>query len=179
MTPRNGREDGAERRWRIDAAASSDLGAYLGLLARAGLPPDGLVDCLATALVARAGDALVGAVALELYGTHALLRSLVVDVAERGSGVGSALVGAALALARRHRVSEVVLLTETAAPFFARLGFAGVLRADVPESVQASVQFRTVCPASAIVMRIALPGSDVVSHRSKHPPTAFQPSGAS
>jgi amino-acid N-acetyltransferase len=179
MTLWSGREDGT-RPWRIAAAVPSDLGAYLDLLAGAGLPPDGLAGCLATALVARTGEALVGAVALELYDTHALLRSLVVDVGERGSGIGRTLVGAALALAHRHRVSEVLLLTETAAPFFARLGFTGISRADVPSSVRASVQFRTVCPASAIVMRIALPGRDVVSPASTEAPThSVQPSGAS
>jgi amino-acid N-acetyltransferase len=140
----------------IDAAAPRDLTDYLGLLAAAGLPPEGLEECFANALIARRGGALQGAVALEIYGDQALLRSLVVDPAARGGGLGAALVDAALLLARRRGVVAVHLLTDTAAPFFARRGFAAVARTGVPTAVQASVQFRSACPQSAIAMTLGL-----------------------
>jgi amino-acid N-acetyltransferase len=47
----------------------------------------------------------------------------------------------------------VFLLTTTAEGFFPRFGFEAVRHADVPASVQASVEFQSACPASAIVMR--------------------------
>ncbi|HEX9687908.1 MAG TPA: hypothetical protein VGB47_02410 [Thermoanaerobaculia bacterium] len=45
---------------------------------------------------------------------------------------------------------------ETAAPFFRRLGFRDVPRADVPERVRDSLEFRSLSPASAEVVTLAL-----------------------
>ena len=50
----------------------------------------------------------------------------------------------------------LVLLTQAAAPFFARLGYSVVDRAYVPEEVNASAEFRSLCPASAICMAKSL-----------------------
>jgi amino-acid N-acetyltransferase len=47
----------------------------------------------------------------------------------------------------------VFLLTTTAERFFPRFGFEEIARDEVPASVQASVEFQSACPASAIVMR--------------------------
>jgi amino-acid N-acetyltransferase len=47
----------------------------------------------------------------------------------------------------------VFLLTTTAEKFFPRFGFEQIAREDVPPSVQASVEFTSACPTSAIVMR--------------------------
>ena len=44
-------------------------------------------------------------------------------------------------------------LTTTAERFFPRFGFERITRDDVPASVQASIEFREACPASATVMR--------------------------
>jgi amino-acid N-acetyltransferase len=51
---------------------------------------------------------------------------------------------------------RVFLLTETAAKFFPRFGFRAVSRADVPESVRASLEFTTACPQGALVMELSL-----------------------
>ena len=67
-----------------------------------------------------------------------------------GSGIGRAV---ALRLAAEHRAPTVFLLTTTAERFFPKFGFQPITRDDVPPSVQASVEFRSACPASAIVMR--------------------------
>jgi amino-acid N-acetyltransferase len=53
---------------------------------------------------------------------------------------------------------RIYLLTETAAPFFARLGFTPVDRDAVDEAVQASEEFSRLCPATAAVMVYDLPG---------------------
>ena len=60
---------------------------------------------------------------------------------------------AALRLARANGVDTVYLLTTTAERFFPRLGFEPITRDQVPTTVQASVEFRSACPASAVVMR--------------------------
>jgi amino-acid N-acetyltransferase len=56
---------------------------------------------------------------------------------------------AALTIAREHHVDAVFLLTTTAEQFFPKFGFERISRADVPASVQASVEFQSACPASA------------------------------
>jgi len=140
----------------IDAAMLDDLPAILSLLERSGLPGDGLSDHLATALVARAGRAVVGSAALEVYGTAALLRSVAVEEAFQGQGLGTRLTRAALALARQQGITGVYLLTETAGGFFPRFGFRPIARSEVPSAVRRSVEFTSACPASAQVMSVRL-----------------------
>jgi amino-acid N-acetyltransferase len=56
-------------------------------------------------------------------------------------------------MAQAHGAETVFLLTTTAEKFFPKFGFEAITRADVPASVQTSVEFRSACPASAVVMR--------------------------
>lgn len=123
------------------------------LLAAQQLPLDGLDAHVATMVVAKSGEGIVGVAAVELYADGALLRSLVVSPTARGQGLGHQLTEAALNVARRHGVKTAFLLTTTAERFFPRLGFEQISRELVPESVQASVEFQSACPASATAMR--------------------------
>lgn len=137
----------------IQAAHARDLPEIHRLLERLQLPVDGVDDHVRTMLVARDGARVVGTAALELYADGALLRSVAVDPAAQGRRLGHQLTEAALRLARSHGAGSVFLLTTTAERFFPRFGFEPIAREDVPASVQASVEFRSACPASAIVMR--------------------------
>jgi amino-acid N-acetyltransferase len=56
-------------------------------------------------------------------------------------------------MARQDGAGAVFLLTTTAERFFPRLGFEPIARAEVPTSVQASAEFQSACPASAVAMR--------------------------
>jgi amino-acid N-acetyltransferase len=138
---------------RIKPAGSLDVDSLQALLAAAHLPTDGFGEHLRTALVARDAAGIIGCVALERYGSLALLRSLAVTSSRRGQGVGQQLVLAALDLARQHRVAAVYLLTTTAADFFARrFGFRPIGRAEVPVPIQQSVEFTSACPQTAQAM---------------------------
>jgi amino-acid N-acetyltransferase len=137
----------------IEAANDSDLPKVFELLARLHLPIDDVARHVPTMLVARDGSEVVGTAALELYPDGALLRSVAVDPAWQGRRLGHELTEAALRLARARGAGTVFLLTTTAERFFPRFGFEPIERADVPESVRASVEFRSACPASAVVMR--------------------------
>ena len=125
------------------------------LLRGARLPLDGLDEDV-DVLLAHRDDQVVGSVALEVYDDGALLRSLAVAESERGHGLGVTLTRAIIAYARDRGVTDVFLLTETAERFFPRFGFRPVKRADVPAGVQQSVEFTTVCPASAAVQTLSL-----------------------
>jgi amino-acid N-acetyltransferase len=137
----------------IVPARLSDYDVVAALLERDHLPLDGLRQHFDTAIVARAGNRIIGCSALEVYQGGALLRSVAVDAEYRGAGVGSDLTDAAIQLARRRLVPAIYLLTTTAERFFQKFNFEIVDRADVPLSVTASEEFARACPATAIVMR--------------------------
>jgi amino-acid N-acetyltransferase len=135
----------------IRRATPGDLAAVRTLIAEAGLPLDGLDDA-ALLLVAEAGGAVVGTVALERYATDAgpvfLLRSAAVAPEHRGGGLGAALAAAALEHVDAER-APVALLTETADGWFPRFGFRPVARDELPEALAASAELRGACPDSA------------------------------
>ena len=135
---------------RLDTAERDELFA---LLIDSDLPVDGLADHLATTLVARENGAIVGSAALELYEHGALLRSLAVAKSHRSRHVGRDMTLAALRLAEHLGKPAVYLLTQTAERYFPRFGFEPIARAEVPASVQQSIEFTAVCCASATVMR--------------------------
>jgi len=137
----------------IDAARVADLDDVLRLLSEQQLPLDGVREHVGTMLVARQDGRIVGSVALEVYADGALLRSVAVSPVARGHGLGRELTEAAIDLARTHRAPAVYLLTTTAERYFPRFGFEPIARSDVPVPVQASIEFQSACPASAIVMR--------------------------
>jgi len=146
----------------VREAAPADLPAVHALVAAAGLPLDGLAEA-ALVLVADAGGAVIGTVALERHGTGRdaafLLRSAAVDPAWRNRRVGAALTTAALERVDAD-LAPVALLTETAHEWFPRFGFAAVDRAALPAALQASPELRGACPASARAMlRSAAAGS--------------------
>ncbi len=137
----------------IEAASDRDLPEVRTLLERQHLPLDGVDEHVRTMVVARDGAQIVGAAAVELYADGALLRSVAVDPARQGRQLGHQLTEAALLLAQTHGVHTVFLLTTTAEKYFPKFGFEQITRADVPASVQASVEFQSACPESAVVMR--------------------------
>jgi len=137
----------------IEPATEHDLPAIHALLERLHLPLAGVAEHLPTMLVARESGEMVGTAALELYADGALLRSVAVEPRRQGSRLGHQLTDAALQLAMTRGASAVFLLTTTAERFFPKFGFEQIGREQVPESVRRSVEFRSACPASAIVMR--------------------------
>ena len=140
----------------VAQAGAADLPDILALLARSRLPPDGLARHVASTIVARDRGRIVGSAAVELYGRVGLLRSVAVDEALRGRGLGIRLTAAAVDLARARGLRIVYLLTETAGGFFPRFGFRPVSRGDVDPAVLQSVEFTTACPTSALVMALDL-----------------------
>lgn len=142
----------------IAAARSADLSAILALLETSRLPVSGLEDHLADTLVARAEGRIVGCAAVEVYGSAGLLRSVAVDAAHRGEGLGQRLTGAALGLARRRGVRTLYLLTTTAGAFFPRFGFDKIERAEIDPALSPSAELRGACPATALAMRAELAG---------------------
>jgi amino-acid N-acetyltransferase len=137
----------------IERAHARDTTHILRLLEENELTTDGLLDHLATILVARLGDRIVGTAALEIHSDGALLRSVAVSSEFRGQGIGAALVQSAMQVAEEQSLRDVYLLTFTAEHYFVRLGFELLDRGDVPDAVRTSVQFTRACPSTALAMR--------------------------
>lgn len=127
----------------------------LALVGACGLPADGLADHWETTWVAvepAEPSPVLGSVALEIYGSAALLRSLAIRESQRSRGLGRALYEFAMARATDLGVERVALLTTTAESFFARRGFEVIARDAVPEGLHRSAEFRGACPAGATAM---------------------------
>jgi len=137
----------------IAPACLSDYEVVAALLERERLPLDGLRQHFEHAIVARAGNRIIGCSAVEVYEGGVLLRSVAVDAEYRRYGVGSELTHAAIQLASRRHVPAIYLLTTTAERYFRKFNFEIVDRADVPANVLASAEFTHACPSSAIIMR--------------------------
>ncbi len=92
---------------------------------------DVIADPAITLLTACEGDRVVGLAVVAVYrrlsGVSAHLHDVVVDVAERGRGVGAALVEAAIQVARRRGAYSLELTSapwrEKANRLYPRLGF--------------------------------------------------------
>jgi amino-acid N-acetyltransferase len=158
---------------RVERARPEDGPTLLRLIADSGLPPDGLLDHLDSALKVMDDGRTIGCAALEIYPDGALLRSVAVERAMRGTGIGQLIVRAALELARERGATSVYLLTTTAEAFFERFGFKRVSRADVPAGVRASAEFRYACPESAVAMARYPSSEKPVSRRPSSSSTAF------
>jgi len=137
-------------------STAADWPAVRDLLVRVDLPLDGAEKAFETGLVAVEDDRLVGCAAVETFDGAALLRSVAVAPQRQGSGIGTSLVQAAEALARQAGADEMILLTETAEPWFQALGYERIDRATVAADVAASVEFATACSETAVAMRRSL-----------------------
>jgi amino-acid N-acetyltransferase len=138
---------------RIEVSRPQDLLPILALLEANQLPIRDLArNGSVRFLVARDGDSLAGVIALESFGKTGLLRSLAVPDAQRGRGFGVALTQALEDEARQAGIGRLVLLTETAADFFARLGYERIERGSAPDAVRGSQEFTSLCPATATCM---------------------------
>ena len=127
----------------------NDFSTLEVLLSQAGLPVSGIRAIQNEFVVAREGEKVIAAGAIERHGPDGLLRSLVVDPEFRGKGMGILIVETLLSSVD----SDLYLLTETAASFFERFGFELVPRSEAPDDLRKSEEFRCLCPESASFMR--------------------------
>ena len=84
---------------------------------------DELEDLLETSFIARLDGRIVGCAALEIYNKKLCeIRSLAVDPAAQGLGIGKKLVEACVALAEREDIYEIMAIS-VAEDFFRSCGF--------------------------------------------------------
>ena len=100
--------------------------------------------------VARDGARIVGVVGIQVYGTDALLRSLVVHPDFRGRGLARKLCRNIVLFAREQGVRHLYLLTTTIEPLCVKWGFRRIDRKDVPEAIKNTAEFKGLCPRTAV-----------------------------
>jgi amino-acid N-acetyltransferase len=136
----------------LRSATPADGRGISDLLERSGLPTGDLDTAPAEFVIACVAEQIVGVGALQRAGNAALLRSVAVEPPWQGAGVGRLLVAELERRARAAGVGELILLTLTAREFFARLGYGARSRDQAAPAVQATAEFRSLCPAAAVCM---------------------------
>ncbi len=138
------------------SAQPQDLAKICTLLQAQQLPVEDISDHISFLLIRNTANRIVGCCGLESYSSAGLLRSLVVDPAFQGKGLGKQLAQQTLEIAKKKELEAVYLLTTTAADFFRKIGFHPVSRTEVPMDIQQTQEYAQLCPDSAVVMRLDL-----------------------
>jgi amino-acid N-acetyltransferase len=136
----------------LRAGTGRDASHIHALLERSGLPTSDLDAAQPRFIVLCEGAQIIGAGALQPFGSIALLRSVAVEPQRRGSGLGRMIVQELERRACASDIAQLVLLTQTATRFFEHQGYRVIDRQQVPQAVQGSEEFRSLCPASATCM---------------------------
>jgi amino-acid N-acetyltransferase len=133
--------------------SAPSLKELVALLESASLPTSDLTEAhLPNFFCCGPRESPQGFAGVEIYGTDALLRSVVVRPTSRASGIGTALVSHLESHARQRGVHSMYLLTTTAERFFERLGYQHIDREDAPSSIRSTREFALICPASSALM---------------------------
>ena len=133
--------------------SSPSLASAVELLQRVGLPTTDLTEAyLAHFFYCGPPSTPSGLIGLELHGSDALLRSLVVTPELRSSGLGGALVDHVEVYASGAGVRSIYLLTTTAELFFRRRGYVLADRLSAPARIRRTSEFADICPASSAFM---------------------------
>lgn len=138
---------------KIEPAHKVDLPRIKSLLGASELPHEDLTPAhLEHFFVMNVGNKLVGSIGLEALAPFGLLRSLAVAKPYRGRELGVELVRHLEDYARTCGIKALYLLTTTAALFFSELGYTVADRASTPAPLQATAEFKSICPDSAVCM---------------------------
>src|SRR5216684_2704048 len=111
--------------WEVEKLKKAERRMARKLVSASGLPRGGLDDAELWCVKGE-GGLILGVAGLETWGRQGLLRSVAVGNGYRKAGVGTSLVRHVISEARKKKISEVYLITETAPLFFERLGFGAI-----------------------------------------------------
>ncbi|WP_127476721.1 GNAT family N-acetyltransferase [Microbacterium sulfonylureivorans] len=125
---------------RVEPGDLPDLTEFLGV---ADLTLSGLDEASVRLWVERdRRGAIVGSTGYELAGEHALIRSVAVDPAVRGSGRGTMLARFALEAAASEGATRGWLFSRRSGPFWQGLGFVRADRAELAAALAGTHQVR-------------------------------------
>jgi amino-acid N-acetyltransferase len=114
------------------------------LLEEASLPSGHIEEFIENFLVIENEGAVAGGGGFERYDSSAVLRSVVVEAALRGGGLGSWIAAALMQQARTVSVTDFCLFTIDSYEFWRKLGFEEIPMSEWPEPAQQCWQYRYV-----------------------------------
>jgi len=141
---------------RITAATVDDLARIKELLTQNKLTTEGVDDHWRTFVIARSGETIIACGGAEAYQFAALIRSIAVDDAWRGRGIGRRLVRQLLDRLASRGLREFYLLTTTGEAYFRKRGFKTIDRDEVHPQLLASHELQGACPSDAVCMRLVM-----------------------
>jgi N-acetylglutamate synthase-like GNAT family acetyltransferase len=144
-----------EPSFKIRLAQLHDQKIIRTLLSGFKLPLDGLEETKLWVLLSSNGE-VVGVAGLEVHDNQALLRSVAIIKSIQNQGYRTSLVNFIISEAKKSKVQDLFLLTTTVSAFFKILGFREEKREKVAGSITNSVEFKSACPKTAILMCLSL-----------------------
>lgn len=133
-------------------AIDDDLKEIKKLLAGSSLPFEDIDNIITDFEIVMMDNKIIGAAGVEKHFPYMLIRSVVIDPTFRHQHIGDQLIHALLDKLYPENYKGFYLLTESASPFFTKLGFVAVQRENVPVEIQQTTEFSKICPSSATVM---------------------------
>lgn len=134
---------------KIQLIGHSEIDSVKNLLQLSNLPNFDLDEAPVHFFGVKENGQLVATGALEIYGVHAILRSLAVHQTHQNFGYGRQIVRFLENKAIEKGIKQLFLLTSTAEDFFKKLNYLPMQRNLCPPEILSSTQFREICPLSA------------------------------
>ena len=147
----------------------ADLPALTQALQEAGLPADDISLPDRIFYVFQLAGEHIGYAGIEVHGSTALLRSVVIAAQQRRHGLGSLVIKEMERLAHERHIQSLHLLTTNQAPFFQRIGYALTPRELAPAEIAGTSQFKSLCPSSASYLRKTLASNGPVDDEPARP----------
>lgn len=138
---------------RVTEKNKNFLMAVRNLLIQCGLNPVNIeADHVLLFCEMSPANELRGIIALEIYETSALLRSLAVSERHRGQGIAHLLLNEAIHFANQNSIIDLFLLTETIEQMMKQqYGFRLVPKDSIPVDMIESPFFNGICPNCSIM----------------------------
>ncbi|WP_109479660.1 arsenate reductase (glutaredoxin) [Paraburkholderia sp. C35] len=141
----------------VARAIPGDEAAFTQALHDAGLPTDDLSDPHRVFFsFSTLTGVHLGYGGFEQYGSDALVRSVVVERAQRGKGIGRNLLAVLLRAAFDAGARTAWLLTTSEAAFFEKAGFRQSSRDTAPATILTTRQAAGLCPSGATLLTRAI-----------------------
>lgn len=129
---------------RVRRGRADDVPRLVELVAGAHLPPIFIAEWVDGFAIAEYEGGALACGGLEMYGGYGFIRSVVVEAAARGLGLGRHISELLLEDAKQSGASRVYLFTQDAYPFWLNLGFTDIDPGDWPEATRPCWQHRYV-----------------------------------
>lgn len=123
-------------------AREDDVPRIVELISAADLPAAFIAEFLDGFVVAERERAVIACGGVEMLETCAVIRSVVVDPAAQGAGIGLEVARRLMDAARAAGATDLYLFTAEAHPFWQRLGFADVAFEEWKEPARANWQYQ-------------------------------------